>query len=291
MKNIILYSIYLLSFYVFSQEETNINNLVMDNIEPAKTIALENITFYESPSFDKKSGVIKVNDSFNIVNYYRGIPYRNITFYNIRYKGQKGYINSKRKLKMSNYRISFEFEKEINMFKDSISRIKTKKEREERLARQMLADSLKNDLYFNKCSYIKNEVDEFEGYKIISTIDYIINDPKLVVRELRIQLARVKNEKFVIFSSYDLGCTSPYKSSKSYVKVKLENNDIITFYHHGDIDCGDEFRLYGRISESEIARLKSSEIKTVRLSGTEGYLDVDVDYFKDFFIKKLKCIE
>ena len=108
---------------------------------------------------------------------------------------------------------------------------------------------------------------------------------------LAIRLKRYGSSKtFVIGYSGDLGCASPYSTNPSFVKFKLENGDIITFYHKGDIDCGD-FDLLGKLSANDITRLKKSPIKSVRLSGTDYYKDFTDLFFKDFFIKKLDCIK
>lgn len=137
----------------------------------------------------------------------------------------------------------------------------------------------------NNCHYKRNEIDEFEKIKIIKTKYYFVS------KDLLIALSKRGNNRIVYFGlDSDLGCASPYKNDQSFVKVKLENEDIITFYHFGDIDCA-EFTLMGTLTGSEVQRLKNSPIKTIRLQGTKYYEDIiDFDY-KEFFIEKLKCIE
>jgi hypothetical protein len=71
--------------------------------------------------------------------------------------------------------------------------------------------------------------------------------------------------------------------------MKLENNDILTFYHIGGIDCG-KFSLLVRFSQSDIDRLNKSIIKTVRLNGTDYYHDIALIKWRTFFNDKLKCI-
>ena len=125
----------------------------------------------------------------------------------------------------------------------------------------------KNTVFYN--------IDEFENYK----------------SELGISLRKYGNQKMIqIISDIDLGCTSPYSSSLSYVQFKLKNGVIVTFHHKGDIDCGD-FDLLGQFTENDIIKLKKSPIETIRLSGTEFYHDFKNIFFKDLFIKKLNCIK
>lgn len=145
------------------------------------------------------------------------------------------------------------------------------------------------NLYFNDCRYDTNEKDEFTGLTRKNTIFYKVQG--YYSRELEIRLKRYGNSKFVVIRSQrDLGCTSSYSNSRSNVKFKLENGNIVTFYHVGDVDCGD-FELLGRLTPNDIAKLKNSPIKTVRLTGTDFYHDVKNLFFKDFFIKKIDCIK
>lgn len=158
-------------------------------------------------------------------------------------------------------------------------------ENEERLRKSKL------EKYFNECSYTTNEKDEFTGIIRKITSYYNIDEFEIFNTDLKIRLRRYGSSKYVeIKSSQDLGCTSPYSTNKSSVKFKLENGDIVTFYHKGDIDCGN-FNLLGLLTGSDISRLKKSPIKTVRLSGTEYYHDVTNLFFKNFFIKKLDCVK
>ena len=113
----------------------------------------------------------------------------------------------------------------------------------------------------------------------------------LSIGEFSVELRKIDNSRYIRFhSNENLGCASPYESKKSYVKVKLENNDILTFYHIGDINCGD-FSLFATFSQSDLSRLKKSPIKTVRISGTDYYHDIDSLEWDKFFMDKLECIK
>jgi hypothetical protein len=167
---------------------------------------------------------------------------------------------------------------------DSIKAVEDEVKRNKIIQKREKVKLKKQDLIDN-CHYDRNEIDEFDNIKFMQTEYYFVS-PKLLI-----SLSKVGNSKYVYFGlDSDLGCASPYNNDRSYVKVKLENNDILTFYHSGDIDCA-EFTLKGKLSNSEILRLKSSPIKTIRLQGTKYYHDEINFDFNDFFIKKLKCIK
>lgn len=142
-----------------------------------------------------------------------------------------------------------------------------------------------------KCHYYKNEIDEFNGTKKIITEIYGLDDYNTgEYRQIGVGLQKVGNEKFIRFySRKDLGCASSYKNDRSFVKVKLENNQIVSFYHFGDTDCGD-FSIIARLTQSDILKLKKSPIKSIRLSGTKYYHDIKKVEWKTFFIDKLNCI-
>lgn len=172
-----------------------------------------------------------------------------------------------------------------------------KEEREKQLVSEAIEKkNAERNKFLNECSYSIDERDEFTSRIRKKTIyykidEYKIGTTKIGVAETQIRLRRYGSSKYVEIKSYrDLGCVSPYSTNKSYVKFKLENGDIITFYHKGDIDCG-SFDLLGVLTENDIKRLKKSPIKTVRLSGTKYYHDISDLFFKDFFIKKLNCIK
>jgi len=193
-------------------------------------------------------------------------------YYIVEKDGKKGYVEK--------YSASFYLKDEMKRERDSI----IKMERE--IKSEKLEDKILND-----CNYYKNEVDEFNGQTKIFTDVYNLMNKSLSIGEFSVELRKVDNSRYIWFhSSQDLGCASSYENNKSYVKIKLENDDILTFYHIGDVDCGD-FSLFARLSQSDIARLKKSPIKTVRLSGTDYYHDIDSIEWNTFFADKLECIK
>ncbi len=159
------------------------------------------------------------------------------------------------------------------------SKIKLQENKEQENAR------LERIKFRNTCHYIVNEYDDYYKERNIKTTPYTVS------RNLTIELVRQGRSVSVFINlSEDLGCASYLSSQRSFVKVKLENNKIITFYHSWNIECGD-FSFKGKISSSQIISLKNSPIKSIKLQGTKYSQEIiDIDY-KEFFIDKLKCIE
>ena len=137
----------------------------------------------------------------------------------------------------------------------------------------------------NTCHYAMNEFDDIDRIKILRT------DPYNITKDLTIELFKRGKSVNVFFNlNEDLGCASYLPGNRSYVKVKLENNQNITFYHSWDMDCGD-FRFKGVISKSQMALLQNSPIKSVFLKGTKASSEITNIEYSEFFIDKLKCIE
>ena len=147
------------------------------------------------------------------------------------------------------------------------------------------------DEYRSTCQYDKNEVDEFDGKLKRFTEKYCIEqEPGNSIGQFCIQLRRIGNNDYAVFEHFlDLGCTSSYASDKSVVLVKLESGDIVKFYHSGKLDCG-SFKLFGKLTETDMVRLKNSPIALVRLEGTESYFDVDKISYKEVFMEKIDCL-
>jgi hypothetical protein len=164
---------------------------------------------------------------------------------------------------------------------DSILKLKIAKNKELKLIE-----------FINNCQYSKNEIDEFDGIrKKITTKYYLDSEAGMKTGSMSVQLSRIGNSSYIIFEHFvDLGCTSPYDSNKSFVKFKLENNDIVSFYHRGDIDCVN-FRLIGLLTTNDMQRLSKSPIALIRLEGTESSFDIEDVLYRNIFIDKLKCIQ
>jgi hypothetical protein len=134
------------------------------------------------------------------------------------------------------------------------------------------------------CHYLINEIDSYENIELIKTDNYWVNN------DLRIELYKKGNKKYVFFNYQgNLGCASLYTDNRSFVKVILENDNVITFYHTWDIDCGD-FSLKGILSNSNMQKLQDSPIKSILLHGTKGNMEIENLEYKEFFIDKLKCL-
>ncbi|MEN3324265.1 hypothetical protein VP395_11045, partial [Mariniflexile soesokkakense] len=168
-------------------------------------------------------------------------------------------------------------EKEKNAIKEANNEtIIDKKKENEKLERIKLRST---------CHYAMNEYDEIDRIKIVRTDPYTIND------KLTIELFKRGRSINVFFNlKEDLGCASYLPSNRSYVKVRLENNQTISLYHSWDMNCGD-YSFKGEISKSQMALLAKSPIKSILLRGTKGSREVTNIEYKEFFIDKLSCIE
>ncbi len=145
-------------------------------------------------------------------------------------------------------------------------------------------DSISQAERSTNCSYQMNEIDDFYNVKIVKTENYRIND------SLNIELYRNGNNKYVfIHFNGDLGCASYLSNNRSYAKIKLENNEIVTIYHSWNVDC-DKFNLMGTISDSSISKLKNSPLISIRLQGTKNHIDIKNLDYKMFFMDKLDCL-
>tara|TARA_R110002049_G_C9175452_1_gene562561 strand:+ start:258 stop:1157 length:900 start_codon:yes stop_codon:yes gene_type:complete len=158
------------------------------------------------------------------------------------------------------------------------------KEIKEEQEAELKAKQEELNLMKNECSYSINEIDVFDKVKVIRT------SAKWIAEGLYIILYAKGSQKKVVFSTIDLGCTSPNKNNRSWVKVMLENDDVITFYHSGQLDCGG-FELWGNLSNAEIVRLKKSPIKAIRLEGTDLFHTVTEFDWPNFFIDQLRCYD
>ncbi len=135
------------------------------------------------------------------------------------------------------------------------------------------------------CAYQINEFDRFYNIRTLRTERYAIAD------NLTVELHRQGIKTSVFFNlSQNLGCASYLPNQRSTVKVTLENNKVIAFYHSWDIECG-EFLFKASLSNSKIIHLKASPIKHIVFKGTKGTLKLTDITNKSFFVDMLKCID
>jgi len=160
---------------------------------------------------------------------------------------------------------------------NSISDSKEENKKEALLERIKFRDS---------CHYQINEYDRFYNITTIRTEPYTLN------KNLTVELYKQGRKTDVFFNlSEDLGCASYLPNQRSSVKITLENNRIINFYHSWDIECGEVFLFKAKLSSAHIDILKNSPIKSIVFHGTQGYKEINFIDYKEFFIDKLKCIE
>jgi len=143
----------------------------------------------------------------------------------------------------------------------------------------------------DSCHYISNKLDPIKDTKEIITQSYSLYSGSFENGRLNVSILKLENQNYLrIYTTDDVGCASYYDSNKSSVIFKLENGDKVKFYHTGQVNCRD-FELLGKLSNSEIVRLKKSPIEMVRVEGTKHYSDIDNLIWKTFFQDKLDCIE
>ncbi|WP_157962189.1 SH3 domain-containing protein [Winogradskyella aurantiaca] len=218
-------------------------------------------TFYDEYSESMKLEAKRVQDSIDRAEKNKELAYQ---------RKLDSIANRQKELRLQKQMAEFQARKT----KDSLRRVN---------------DSLKFVERRSKCHFKTNEIDEFTGAKRVLTEYYSIQKLKYGLDIVSIQLGKYGNKYVRFYLRSDLGCASPY--DPSYVAVKLENNDILTFYHKGDVECEGVFILLAYLSNSDINRLKKSPIKTIRFSGTEGYQDERSFYYPELFIEKLSCIK
>ena len=159
----------------------------------------------------------------------------------------------------------------------------TSNSKEEENKKATLLERIK---YRDSCHYQINEYDRFYNITTIRTEPYTLN------KNLTVELYKQGRKTDVFFNlSEDLGCATYLPNQRSSIKITLENNRIVNFYHSWDIECGELFLFKARLSSININILKKSPIKSIVIHGTQGYKEINFIEYKEFFIDKLKCIE
>ena len=159
----------------------------------------------------------------------------------------------------------------------------TSNSKEEENKKATLLERIK---YRDSCHYQINEYDRFYNITTIRTEPYTLN------KNLTVELYKQGRKTNVFFNlSEDLGCATYLPNQRSSVKITLENNRIVNFYHSWDIECDELFLFKARLSSININILKKSPIKSIVIHGTQGYKEINFIEYKEFFIDKLKCIE
>lgn len=273
MKYFIKLFFLLILFQGFSQGKFVRNDSVDNNTENPIYGYIKNndVNMYSIPDFDGKVlKTVNKGDSIKIFNYFKGEPFTKILFWMTKVGKQDAYIND--------FNVKNEKLKSFKEKVDSLRNVQFLIAEKEKLKQREIENKT--------CDYEKNEKDPFDNIFKKYTNFY-----EVAGYSLRLQLRKNNSESYLVAKSYlDLGCSSPYENDRSYMEIKLLNDKILTFYHRGDIDCSG-FRIFARITNNEIHSLKQSPIKSVRLSGTDYYNDIENVDFKNFFIDKLKCIE
>jgi hypothetical protein len=155
--------------------------------------------------------------------------------------------------------------------------------KEENLKQKTLLERTK---FRDSCLYQINEYDKFYNITTIRTEPYSLS------KDLTVELYKQGRKTDVFFNlTEDLGCASYLPNQRSSVRITLENDRTIAFYHSWDIECGEVFLFKARLSETHKEILKTSPIKSIELRGTENSKTIYFVEYKEFFMDKLKCLE
>lgn len=135
------------------------------------------------------------------------------------------------------------------------------------------------------CNYAINEFDPIDKVKLIRT------EPFTIAENVTVEFFKSGKNRSIFFNLFeDLGCASYLPNNRSFVKVVLENNKTITFYHTWDMYCG-EFIFKATLSSSQMGLLKKAPIKSLVFHGTKSSKEITTITYKTFFIDKIACIE
>ncbi len=137
----------------------------------------------------------------------------------------------------------------------------------------------------NDCHIVADEIDGFT-----TTSNYSLIEPTFRDSSLNISIMKSEDSRYLKISTVEeMGCITPYINSGSKVVFKLKNGLKVSFFHSGEEDCSN-YALIGKLTSSDIKKLKSSPIKMVRIYGSKRYIDLYTISYKDFFIEKIDCI-
>ena len=146
-------------------------------------------------------------------------------------------------------------------------------EKEEKLKTdriQTVKDSINILKYRTSCHYQLNEIDNVSNKTILRTDKYEVHN------KISMELYKDGNKKYVFinYSDNNLGCVSYFSNNRSFAKIRLENNEIITIYHTWNMDCV-YFSLRGILTNSAISKLENYPIKSIILQGTKEFIVIE----------------
>lgn len=264
MKNI-FYLLILFPFFLFSQNKIDFSNkpIAIGTKDSVKVFEYARSSSYRIAYLIKKDSITILG----LDNDYYKVNYESIICFIL-----------KKDLKILN----------PELIKKDLEKLKKDREKLKETALLKLKKEEENKQKERRiCNYLKNEIDEFTSKEVKKTNWHNIKSER---DNIYIMLRSINNMKSIGFwLNRNLGCASSYDNNKSNIKIKLENNTIVTFYHYTNLDCSD-FTLFGRLTKNDIIKLKSSPIKTIRFSGTDYYHDSKNIVDKNFFINQLDCI-
>ena len=140
------------------------------------------------------------------------------------------------------------------------------------------------------CHIDTDKVDEIDGIEKKITSNYSLTEPSFRESSLNVTIMKLGESKYLkISTNKEMGCVIPYSNNRSKVVFKLKNGINVNFFHSGKENCSN-YALIGKLTESDIKKLKSSPIKMVRMYDIEHYIDIYTILYKDFFIEKIDCV-
>lgn len=133
-------------------------------------------------------------------------------------------------------------------------------------------------------------IEEIEDTNGTITSNYSLVGPSFNDSSLNVSIMKLGSSKYLkISTNKEMGCTNPHSDNRSKVVFKLKNGISVNFFHSGKLNC-DNYVLIGKLTASDIKKLKSSPIKMVRMYDSKHYIDIYTISYKDFFIEKIDCV-
>lgn len=152
-------------------------------------------------------------------------------------------------------------------------------------ANKHVNSNLNNDRLTDKCNYQKNVYDKY--YNVTTKLTTLYN----VSKELKLELFKEGPKTSIFFyASKNLGCVNKLQENNCYVRVKLENKNIIYFNHTWNEECG-EFQLKSDISDKQMLLLSTSPIESIILKGSKDIYEILKVDNKTLFMDKMSCIK
>lgn len=141
--------------------------------------------------------------------------------------------------------------------------------------------------YYKPCNIVRDEVDEFEGYRIKELHYAGIARTKKSGLFLFATLKKLDNE---LWLTAKLDAFSYCISNNSRINIKLENGSIIRLKNSSGVNCGKQSVFLIKLDKTTINLLNKNPIKLVRFETEDGIIDFKYITIKNYFIENLNCL-